>query len=48
MIESNHRPIIRDIGIIITPAGIEYLFENNLLQKVKRALKDVKDIAPFA
>lgn len=31
---------------IITPKGIEYLFENSMLQKVKRTLKDVKDIVP--
>lgn len=29
---------------IITPKGIEYLFENKLFEKVKRTLKDVKDI----
>ncbi len=32
---------------IITPKGIEYLFENSMLQKVKRTLKDVKDIIPM-
>lgn len=31
----------------ITPKGIEYLFENTLFEKVKRNLKDVKDIIPF-
>lgn len=33
--------------IMITPAGIDYLFDNHLLQKAKRVLKDVKDIVPF-
>lgn len=47
IIESNHGPIIRDIDICITPVGIEYLFENNLLQKTKKTLKYVKDITPF-
>ena len=32
---------------LITPKGIEYLFENSLIQKAKRTLKDVKDIIPF-
>lgn len=32
---------------VITPKGIEYLFENSLLQKVKRTLKDVKELIPF-
>ncbi len=31
----------------ITPDGIAYLFENSMLEKVKRTLKDVKDIIPF-
>lgn len=31
---------------LITPKGIEYLFENSMLQKVKKTLKDVKDIVP--
>lgn len=30
----------------ITPKGIEYLFENSLMQKVKKTLKDMKDIIP--
>lgn len=33
-------------NMIITPKGIEYLFENSMLQKVKNTLKDVKDIIP--
>lgn len=33
-------------NIMITPKGIEYLFENSMLQKVKKTLKDVKDIVP--
>ncbi|MDO5027614.1 MAG: YjcQ family protein, partial [Tissierellia bacterium] len=47
IIEINHGPIIKNVGIEITPKGIEYLFENNLIQKVKKTLKDIKDIAPF-
>lgn len=33
---------------IITPKGIEYLFENSLIKKAKRTLKEVKDMIPFA
>lgn len=33
---------------IITPKGIEYLFENSLIEKAKRTLKDVKEMIPFA
>jgi len=32
---------------IITPKGIEYLFENTMIEKVKRTLKDVKEMIPF-
>ncbi len=32
--------------LIITPKGIEYLFENSLIQKAKRALKEVTDFIP--
>ena len=32
---------------IITPKGIEYLFENSLIEKAKKTLKDVKDMIPF-
>ena len=32
---------------IITPKGISYLFENSLLEKAKRTLKDVKEMVPF-
>ena len=31
----------------ITPEGIAYLFENNLLSKAKELLKDVKAMTPF-
>ena len=31
----------------ITPAGIEYLCENNRLKKVVEYLKDIKAITPF-
>ena len=32
---------------IITPKGISYLFENSLIEKAKRTLKDVKEMVPF-
>lgn len=32
---------------IITPKGISYLFENSLIEKAKRTLKDVKEMIPF-
>lgn len=32
----------------ITPEGITYLMDNSMLQKVKRLLKDVKEIIPGA
>lgn len=31
----------------ITPLGIGYLCDNTLIEKAKRFLKDVKEIAPF-
>jgi len=31
----------------ITPAGIDYLCNNNLMEKAKEFLKDVKAIVPF-
>lgn len=31
----------------ITPKGIAYLFENSLLEKAKRTIKDAKDMIPF-
>lgn len=34
-------------GCEITPRGIEYLFENRLLEKAKKLLKDVKAMTPF-
>lgn len=33
-------------NIRITPAGIEYLEENSLMAKAKKALKDFKEIIP--
>ena len=30
----------------ITPNGIQYLFDNTLFEKVKRTLKELKDITP--
>ena len=32
---------------VITPKGIEYLFENSLLEKAKKTLKDAKEMIPF-
>lgn len=32
---------------IITPKGIEYLFENSLIEKAKKTLKDAKGMIPF-
>ena len=32
---------------IITPKGIEYLFENSLLEKAKKTLKEAKEMIPF-
>lgn len=34
-------------GCEITPKGIDYLCDNNLLEKAKNFLKDIKDITPF-
>lgn len=31
----------------ITPAGIEYLCSNSLMEKAKSFLKDIKEITPF-
>lgn len=31
----------------ITPKGIDYLCDNNLMERAKKFLKDVKDITPF-
>lgn len=32
---------------MITPIGIEYLFDNSFLEKAKQLLKDIKAIVPF-
>lgn len=41
-------PIISDLdNCRITPAGIEYLCDNSLMEKAKQFLKDVKEITPF-
>ena len=41
--------LIQNSGNVqITPDGIEYLFENTLIQKAKKTLKDIKDVIPFA
>ncbi|WEV39273.1 YjcQ family protein [Lactobacillus sp. ESL0680] len=33
-------------NVQITPAGIEYLFSNSMMERVKRTLKDIKGIIP--
>lgn len=33
--------------ITITHEGIEYLFDNSMMNKIKNTLKDIKDITPF-
>lgn len=33
--------------VLITPKGIQYLFENSLFEKAKKTLKDVKDMTPL-
>ena len=33
-------------NVQITPAGIEYLFSNSMMERVKNTLKDIKDIIP--
>lgn len=34
-------------GSCITPRGIEYLTDNSFMAKVRKFLKEAKDIAPF-
>lgn len=34
-------------GIMITPAGIEYLCDNSFMEKAKSFLKEIKEIVPF-
>ena len=34
-------------GCRITPAGIAFLCDNNLMEKAKKFLKDMKEITPF-
>lgn len=31
----------------ITPKGIDYLFDNSLMERAKQVLKEVKEITPF-
>lgn len=33
--------------LMIQPKGIEYLFENTLIQRAKKTLSEIKDIVPF-
>ena len=33
-------------NVQITPTGIEYLFSNSMMERVKNALKDIKGIIP--
>ncbi|MFD1431222.1 YjcQ family protein [Lacticaseibacillus yichunensis] len=37
-------PKIQDV--MITPKGIEYLFSNSMMERVKNTLKDLKSIVP--
>lgn len=32
---------------MITPKGIQYLFDNNLFEKAKKVVKDIKEMTPF-
>lgn len=32
--------------VMITPLGIEYLFSNSMMERVKNTLKDIKDTIP--
>lgn len=34
-------------GAVITPAGIEYLCDNSMMNKVKDFIKDIRDIVPL-
>lgn len=33
-------------NVKITPTGIEYLFSNSMMERVKNTLKDIKEIVP--
>ncbi|MFH5812083.1 YjcQ family protein [Companilactobacillus sp. FL22-1] len=35
-------------NVQITPAGIEYLFSNSMMERVKNTLKDIKGMIPGA
>lgn len=37
---------IKTHNVQITPAGIEYLFSNSMMERVKNTLKDIKGIVP--
>ncbi|NLR08673.1 MULTISPECIES: YjcQ family protein [Lactobacillaceae] len=37
---------IKTHNVKITPAGIEYLFSNSMMERVKNTLKDIKGIIP--
>ncbi|MDO4595302.1 MAG: YjcQ family protein [Tissierellia bacterium] len=43
--ETKDKKIYYYNNIEITPKGIEYLFDNNLMSKAKKALEGIKDIA---
>lgn len=45
--ETKEGKLITNQNIQITPQGIEYLFDNGLMQKIKKTLKDIKDIIPL-
>ena len=44
--ETKDGKLITASGIGITPKGIEYLFSNSTLSKVKNTVKDIKDFIP--
>lgn len=47
-IDNEAIPMPADLSAcMITPAGIEYLCDNSLMEKAKAFLKDVKEITPF-
>ncbi|WP_125570918.1 YjcQ family protein [Lacticaseibacillus songhuajiangensis] len=45
--ESFSGPELNTSGVSITVKGIEYLFSNTMMERVKKTLKDIKDIVPY-
>lgn len=40
--------LIENLGdMMITPKGIDYLFENSMFEKAKKFLREAKEISPF-